>query len=502
MDDDRVLEEQQEQSAWLRALVDAVDVGVHAVDARGLTIFYNERAGALDGLAPGEVIGKHVLEVFPSLTSETSSLLRVLRSQETISHRRQVYKNYRGQEVHTTNTTRPVYSGSRLLGALEVAADITEVQHLAERVVDLQAAALPGKPGDSAVQGMVAGARQGSRTGSASVRWSLDDIVTASPAVRDVIERARKVARTSSPVLVYGETGVGKELLVQGLHAASPRSRKPFIAQNCAALPGPLLEGILFGTVKGSFTGAENRPGLFELADGGTLFLDELNSLPLDLQAKLLRVLEDGQVRRLGASHVVPVDVRIMAAMNAAPEDVVLQGLLREDLYYRVRVVSLRMPSLAERPEDVSVLARHFLAACNQRFGTRIRAIGSDAMDVLHSATWRGNVRELKHVIEAAINEVEGDVIHAADLPPHVKPARSAGGAGGLRAGSGASGASGGATVPGGTPGEALPERLMNAERHWISEALTQTEGNIARAAAILGIPRQTLQSKLKKFDM
>ncbi|MCY0875369.1 MAG: sigma 54-interacting transcriptional regulator [Firmicutes bacterium] len=461
-----------EQAAWLHALIKAVDVGVHAVDEAGMTIYYNERAGSLDGLDPSEVRGRHVLDVFPSLTEETSTLLRVLRSRETISHQRQSYRNYRGIEVHTTNTTRPVYADDRLIGALEVAADITEVQHLAQRVMDLQAAHMaPAKPRAKA-QGTTA--------------YTLEDMVTGSPALQAVIDRARKIARTSSPVLVYGETGVGKELLVQGIHAASPRSTAPFIAQNCAALPGPLLEGILFGTVKGSFTGAETRPGLFELAHGGTLFLDELNSLGLDLQAKLLRVLEDGQIRRLGDQRVIPVNVRVIAAMNEEPETVVSKGLLREDLYYRVQVVTLHIPPLAKRPEDILPLAHHFIRIYNDRFGLHCQGLTNRAQDALQRASWRGNVRELKHAIEAALNEAEGPLIDVYDLPARVWPQDSPEPS----------------AESADRKGESLPERMARIERAAIQEALQQSGASISRAAILLGIPRQTLQSKIKKYAL
>jgi len=466
-------------AVWLQTLIGALEVGIHAVDERGLTLYYNTKAGRLDGLEPHEVIGRHVLAVFPSLNEETSTLLRVLRSQETISHRRQSYRNYRGVEVHTSNTTRAVFDeGGRLLGALEVAADITEVQHLAERVVDLQAAALPPRKGRAAERG--------------AVTWTLEEIVTCSPWVQAVIARARKVARTSSPVLVYGQTGVGKELLVQGIHAASPRARAPFIAQNCAALPSTLLEGILFGTVKGSFTGAENRPGLFELAHGGTLFLDELNSLPLDLQAKLLRVLEDGKIRRIGGQDVTAVDVRIIAAMNKDPQQAVEQGQLREDLYYRVQVVGLYLPSLAERREDIDLLVEHFIAKCNERFDMRVRGLTPSALDCLKQAQWRGNIRELKHVIEAAMNEVDGEWIDVADLPAQLRAQSEPGRV---------------TTVTGGQGAEecsamTLTERMEGYERKWIAEALTASAGHVAQAAERLGIPRQTLQSKMKKLRL
>ena len=487
-----------DETVWLQELLRALDVGVHAIDPAGITLFYNERAARLDGLRPEDVVGRHVLDVFPSLTEETSSLLCVLRTQEVVSHRRQTYRNFRGAEVHTSNTTRAVFADGRLLGALEVSMDITEVQHLAEQVVDLQAARLGGA---------------GRGRPAATVRWTLDDLITQSARVMDVKRLAQRVAQTSSPVLVCGPTGVGKELLVQGIHHASKRTGGPFIAQNCAALPAALLEGILFGTVRGSFTGAENRPGLFELASGGTLFLDEINSMPLDLQAKLLRALEEQQIRRLGDTKMIPVDVRIVAAMNEEPEDALRRGALRPDLYYRIQVVMMRLPSLRERPEDILPLARHFVADFAARFGKPVRGFTPAAELFLASADWPGNVRELRHAIEAGMNIVDGDWLDVADLA----------GSGVLRDGLHGDRASQGAWTPqqqsgqrsdagrsDGRPADhwaghnagSLADRVRRFESACIAQALDEESGNVSRAAQRLQIPRQTLQSKMHKLGL
>lgn len=472
-------ERMQHCDLWLAEILDVVDVGIHGVDMKGVTLYYNQSAAKLDGVNPHEVIGRHVLDVFPSLSEETSSLLRVLRSGQKISHRQQVYTNFRGQEVHTSNTTIPVYSGKKLVGALEVAADITEVKHLAEQVVNLQAAKLPME--------IVA------QTAGNGVDFTLSDLLTNAPSVQTVIALARKFACTSSPVLVYGETGTGKELLVQGIHSASVRANKPFIAQNCAALPEALLEGILFGTVKGSFTGAENRPGLFELATGGTLFLDELNSMPLDLQAKLLRVLEDQKVRRLGDNKQISVDVRIMAAMNIDPEDAVQSGILRADLYYRVRVATLRLPPLHERREDIPLLIDHFIKLYNHRFDKHVRGVSQNALEYLYNAPWPGNVRELKHAIEAAMIVTDDELIECEHLPLYLQKAK----ANNPTAWS--------CSVPDDvlqSVDMSLKNRLAAIERQWLCQAMHEAGGNIAMAARSLDLPRQTLQSKIKKYGL
>ena len=465
--------------AWLEALLESLELGVHAVDMDGRTVFYNRWAGKLDGLEPVEVIGKHVLDVFPSLTEETSSLLRVLKNQENISHEQQSYRNFRGDVVHTSNTTRPVFSSGIQIGALEISVDITEVQHLAEKVVDLQAAVSPKS----------AKIKEGVRK-STGATWTLADVATDSPLVMEVVDKAKKIATTSSPVLVFGATGTGKELLVQGIHNASQRSASPFIAQNCAALPGTLLEGILFGTVKGSFTGAENRAGLFELASGGTLFLDELNSMPLDLQAKLLRVIEEQQVRRLGDNKLIPVDVRIMAAMNVDPEEALQAGTLRADLYYRVRVVTLHLPPLVERGEDLFLLTAVFINEFNRRFHKRVKGLSPEVKEVFRKAGWKGNVRELKHAVEASMNLADEGWIEPHHLPSY------------LLKEAGVEYRKETVRVDNSEALRSLQDEVAKVEKEWIQRALDSSQGNLTHAAKLLGIPRQTLQSKIKKYKL
>jgi arginine utilization regulatory protein len=470
----------------LQAILGTIDEGIHVVDANGITIYYNHVAAKLDGLTPDEVLGKPLLEVFPSLDRHSSTLLRVIASGEPIYNQPQTYTNWKGMRVETVNTTLPVRVGKRLVGAVEVAKDIRKLKELSERLLDLQAQiSKPKRP------------KRSRPSDGDGLSFHFADILTQNERMMQLKDRARKAARTSSPVLIYGETGTGKELFVQSIHQASSRSGKPFIAQNCAALPASLLESLLFGTTKGSFTGADDRPGLFELADGGTLFLDELNSMPLDLQAKLLRVLQDGQIRRIGSSSAARVDVRVIAAVNEPPLALVRRGALRMDLYYRINVVSFELPPLRERREDVDLLVRHFLDKYNRRFQMRVQGISPEVADLFREYDWPGNVRELEHVIEAAMNMVEGAVIEREHLPPHLaerSPVNATGenGLGGIGSG-----------VP---PVEAwaaekrtLPEVLREMEERMIADALKSTDGNVLRAAKLLGIPRQTLQYKLSQ---
>lgn len=306
--------------------------------------------------------------------------------------------------------------------------------------------------------------------------YTFTDILTKNAEFINLILLGKKAARSSSSVLVYGESGVGKELFVQSIHQDSKRKSKPFIAQNCAALPENLLESLLFGTAKGSYTGAVERQGLFELANGGTLFLDELQSMPIDLQAKLLRVLEDGFVRKVGGTKSIQVDVRIMAAMNVDPKVALEDNKLREDLFYRLHVLSYELPPLRDRPEDILLLSAHFIEYFNQKLGRRIEAMDDETKVFLQNYQWPGNVRELKHTIEFMMNHTEKNALTCEDLPQFLKKHPV-------------------------SKEEILPlrEAMIKMEIKLISEALLQTDGNVFQAAKLLKIPRQTLQYKIKK---
>lgn len=452
----------------LKEVLYSIDEGIHVVDADGITIFYNAVAAEMDGLTVDEVVGTHLLEVFPSLTHKSSTLLKVLDTGEEIGHHQQTYTNRYGKKIVTVNKTLPVRIKGKLVGAVEVAKDVTQVKELSEKVIDLEAQ-MRGK----------------SQRDRGRKLYRFEQIVTRNSVLLRQIERARRAALTRSPVLVYGETGTGKELVVQSIHQSSPRAHKPFIAQNCAAIPSSLLEGILLGTVRGAFTGAEDRPGLFELADGGTLFLDEIHAMPIDLQAKLLRVLEDGMVRRVGDSRMRPVDVRIVVATNENPLVSVREGRLRKDLYYRINVVNIMLPPLRERREDLPLLVQHFIQSYNRQFGTQVRGISPRVQEIFEQHSWPGNVRELKHLIEGAMNLVDEEWIQEEHLPEQLN---------GLEESS-----SSVITVDSSRP---LRQVLEDVERSMIREALQNCGNNIRQAAKRLGIPRQTLQYKLRKLDL
>jgi two-component system response regulator GlrR len=241
------------------------------------------------------------------------------------------------------------------------------------------------------------------------------EIVTSSPAMEEVLRRAKLVAASDAPILIRGPSGAGKELVARAIHAASRRAAKPFVAVNCAAIPGELLESELFGHRKGAFTGATyDHKGLFQGADGGTIFLDEIGDMPVSLQAKLLRVLQERAVRPVGAMQPVSVDVRVLSATHRNLEERVASGEFREDLYYRLNVVALAIPALADRREDIAPLASHFLRKTAARYAKDLKAFAPDALELLVAAPWPGNVRQLENVVEQAVALASTPILPAA----------------------------------------------------------------------------------------
>ena len=311
-------------------------------------------------------------------------------------------------------------------------------------------------------------------------KFGFENIIGASPAMQEVFQTIRQVAPTRATVLIQGESGTGKELVARALHQCSPRAQGPFVPVHCAALAPTLLESELFGHEKGAFTGAvERRRGRFELADGGTLFLDEVGEIDPALQVKILRVLEERKFERVGGTETVEVDVRLVAATNRDLKKRVEEGVFREDLFYRLYVVSLTLPPLRARDGDIVLLAQHYLKALAAENGKALKGLTPEAMDALTAYAWPGNVRELRNVIERMVVLSHGDRLGVRDLPANLRAAAGHGGAGAR-------------------PGTAL----RDAERQLIEEALRRHKGHRTRAARDLGISRRTLHRKLNEFGL
>ncbi|WP_108672169.1 sigma-54 interaction domain-containing protein [Peribacillus acanthi] len=454
---------------FIEKILDEIDVGIHAIDEKGKTIIYNRKMSEIEGMLVEDVLDKNVLEVFPFQHASESTLLQTLLYNNVNKNIKQTYFNNKGQEITTINDTFPIKKNNKIIGAIEIAKDITKLERLIKE-------------------------NSSKKTGT---RYTFDQIIFGDNSVmKDVIETSKRATRTSSSVLIVGETGTGKELFAQSIHNGSNRSSKPFISQNCAALPDSLIESLLFGTKKGAFTGAIERPGLFEQAEGGTILLDELNALDISLQAKLLRALQENTIRRVGDTKDIPIDVRIIATINEDPVDAIANGRLRKDLFYRLSVVSIFIPPLRERKEDIPLLIKQFIDKYNTRFGLNIDGVEEEVLERFQLYDWPGNVRELQHVIEGAMNLVDYEewisTIHLPiqtrmktqfnfqTEPPHIEEPISINN----------------------RPCKKLEEQMMEVEKKYITKTLSDYNHNISHTAKALGISRQSLQYRIRKYQI
>ncbi|RPH61086.1 MAG: sigma-54-dependent Fis family transcriptional regulator [Acidobacteria bacterium] len=317
-------------------------------------------------------------------------------------------------------------------------------------------------------------------------------LIGESPALRHVMDAVRRAAPTNATVLIQGESGVGKELVARMIHRNSLRSRERFIQVNCAAIPDDLIESELFGHEKGSFTGAtEKQIGKFEQADRGTIFLDEIGDMSLKTQAKVLRVLQEGEVERLGSAKTIKVDVRVIAATNKALEEEIEQGHFREDLYFRLAVIPISVPPLRERAEDIPALVKHFADVFSREHNVRTKRVSPAALDVLRRHRWKGNIRELRNTLERLVIMTAGDEIGVADLPESLRVDRPVATADNSRSTDASAGA-------GGT----LREFKEVAERKFLVDKLRENGWNISKTAEVIGTPRSNLYKKLEQYNI
>lgn len=448
------------------------NIGVHVIDNTRKTVVYNEAMAELEGLEIFQVIDKDILDIFPSLNEYTSTLIKVMNSGEPIINSTQTYFNYRGHSITTISTTLPLISGGEIVGAMEIAQDVTNLRKLSDQLLELQQELKQTK--------------QETKRSPQIKKYNFGSIIGNNRSLAIAKEIAERASETPSSVLVFGETGTGKEMFAQSIHNHGVRKANTFIAQNCAAIPDSLLEGILFGTEKGGFTGAVEREGIFEQANGGTLLLDEINSMSLPLQAKLLRVLQEGYIRRIGGLKDIPVDVRIIATINEDPKISLENGTLRRDLYYRLSVINIHIPPLRERLDDLELLIKSFIQKYNELLNKNIEKVSEEVLADFKTYSWPGNIRELENFIEGAMNMVSSrdktlnrENFITSSFIPKGKPMT--------------------ANLSGRLPEETLPEILEDIENSIIQEILKRYDYNVSNSARHLGIKRQTLQYKLRK---
>ena len=455
----------------MREILINIDEGIHFIDNSGKTIIYNDCMEKIEKMSKTYVMSKSFMDIVDEMNIKNSTLLEVLNKKKIIENNMQRYVDKNGKEITTLNTTIPIINGNDFIGALEISKDITTIETLSEQVMSL-------KKNSTNKENKLEG------------KYKFEDIIGNSKLMKASIKKSEKASKSDASVFIYGETGTGKELISQSIHYASNRKGHPFIAQNCAALPESLFEGILFGTIKGGFTGAVDRPGLFEQANKGTLLLDEINSMPMTLQAKLLRVLQEGYVRRVGGIKDIPVDVRVIATTNESPTEILNENKIRRDLYYRLNVINIEIPPLRERKEDISLLCDMFIKKYNKKLNKNVKGISYDSINYLKKHNWQGNVRELENVIYSTMSMMDNeknivpemillnDYYHLKEKKINENYSLDD------------------------LEYKTLDHIIGDIEEGYIIESLEKTGYNVSKAAAILGINRQNLQYKMKKYNI
>lgn len=477
-----VVDEELEKTTFLnesfKTILDNIDEGVLVVDSESRVVYSNKPLLKFDGLEFKDMVGKHTWDVY-SFDREISTLRKCLEQEKFYGTYVQYYISNYGHYVRVTGNNYPVKQGEKTIGAVAVYKNLQKSEEMVDKIVNLQKRLQEGH--QDLESSLINGPSPKKRY------FSFEDIIGKSDRMSESIHLAKIAARSNSPVFLCGETGTGKEMFAQSVHNGSDRNQQPLISINCAAIPENLLEGIIFGTVKGVFTGATDRKGLFEEADGGTLFLDEINSMPINLQSKLLRALEEKKIRRLGDKNEIPVDVRIISSCNIEPQEAINLHHLRSDLYYRLAVITIEIPPLRNRKKDIRVLTEFFVKRFNSRFGKNICEINSGIFEKLEAYDWPGNVRQLKHCIESAMNLVPEDepILREKYIPR--KFTHFVGNAF--------------------KSNEKVKEsgvftEIREQECKKIIDTLKQQSGNISNTAKELGISRQVLYYRMKKLGI
>jgi len=452
----------------LELLLRSIEEGIQVVNTKGKTVIYNEQMAFIENMDREDVLNQQLTKVMPDI-KRNSTHMEVQKSRKAIVNNKQIYFNKNGKKISTLNSTYPVIDKGKIIGSFEISKNVTKLESLSDRIVELHDKKEIDKEG-----------------------YNFNDIIGVSEKIKRLIEQSKNIAKINSNVLIIGESGTGKELFSQSIHNLSRRRNRSYVAENCAAIPSNLLESILFGTKKGGFTGAENKEGLFRKAHGGTLVLDEINSMPLEIQSKLLRVLETGKFRPIGGDREEKVDVRIIAIANKDPLRLVKENKFREDLFYRLSVINLSIPPLRDRKEDIKPLIEHFVKHYERIFNVKIKGISKEAMKFILGYHWPGNVRELKHVIEGAISLLDNnDEIKVDNFPYYInvrnpdkdkKPKKNK------------------EEVIYGE--KKLEDHLEEIEKEIIIKTLKENNMNITKSAKSLGIKRQGLQYKIRKYSL
>jgi len=454
---------------------------------REFTVVYNSRYDNrvniyYDEYNKYKFLNKNLFEIYPSIKKETSSIVRCMTTGEIVVKKFQKYKDFTGKIYCTHNVTVPLVREGKIMGAVELVKDITTIDNVNKNIEN--------------IENIDEDLSEFANITDDLSKITFDKIITNDSKMLRNIEYAKVMSKTKKPTLVYGETGTGKEVFVQAMINFSGISRKKVVIQNCAAIPQNLIESMLFGTYKGAYTGAENRKGLFEEANDGIIFLDELNSIPYDIQGKLLRVLQDGSFRPVGSNTEKFVNVKIIAAMNIDPLEAIEKKELRSDLFYRLSSGMIYLSPLRERRGDIKCYIHSYIKEFNNVYDKNVDGITKVLEDIFLGYNWDGNVRELKHIIESMISITNSNILDVQQLPAYMydrvykvnqKKLECQSVHQDFEYNKGA---------------YDLKKILEEKEIETIKKVLNMTKGNKTKAGEILGIPRQTLKYKIDKLNI
>jgi arginine utilization regulatory protein len=455
----------------LRQMFDNFPIGVTVMNLKTEIVYYNQAQAAIDEISEDLVIGKTLLELYRVNDNTNYPTLQCLFSRKPLINFPCFYYTHYGKLINSLHNVYPLFNNGQLAGSICFISEFGNISKQFQMTESAESATEP-KP-------------------SASLRHTFEQIKTSDDGMRRSLGVAMKTSESMSPIMLFGETGSGKEMFAQAIHEHSSRRDKPFVAVNCASIPESLLEGILFGTVKGAFTGAQDKPGLLELADGGTIFLDEINSMPLGLQSKMLRAIQERTIRRVGDSKEKTISIKIISASNKHPNQAVAEGQLRSDFFYRLGVVIVSIPPLRERDGDIRLLADHFVKKLNKRLKTNIKSISPEVEQAFLNYDWPGNVRELEHAIESAMNlaadnditlepnhfasSLFADILKESPPPP---------------------------TETVSPPSRKISGSKKDEEIKTIMDALEKADGVSSKAARLLNISPQLFNYRMKKLGL
>ena len=438
--------------------------GIMITDEKGVIKYYTNFRTDVYSLHLDQIVGKTVLEIHPELTEEQSTIMQVLKTGQPIYDRVEHLTTSHGDTVTNICSTLPIMQGDKIVGAIDFARSIDDGRNkdIQRRYINIP-----------------------KFQNNKDKFYHLDDIVTSSTKINEIKKQIPMIANTDSAVMICGETGTGKEMIAQSIHTSGVRCGANFVSQNCAAIPENLLESILFGTERGGFTGAEDKAGLFEIANGGTLFLDEINSMELGMQAKILKAIEEKQIRRIGGNKSISFDVKVISAVNKNPIACIREGSLRQDLFYRLSTVFIEVPALRNRTADIPVMTNYFINENNKKMNKNVTGVTDEVMELFCQYSWPGNVRELKNVIEGSFNIIRSREIGLESLPSyltsHFENEKF--------------------MVINYDDDQSLTEKVEEYEKRLITWALNSTK-NMSLAADKLKISKQALNYKLLKYGL